>query len=228
MCGHRPARQFEQGANALPTENIRTASEAFDIDAREAQVLGTGPRLSPMTPEEFTPEARELSDAVRALFGVSDLSGVPEMFAILFKHPGVYRCQMQMGLELNKNGSLPPRERELVILRTAWLCRSPFEWGEHVEVGKNSGLTDEEIERIRHGSAAAGWGEHDRALLRATEELIDDHTTSDESWTVLAQSWSDKQLIELPTLVGAYALTAMLYHTMRFRLLPGNTGLRQA
>jgi alkylhydroperoxidase family enzyme len=199
----------------------------FDIDAREAQVLGDGPRLAPMTQEEFTPEAWELSNAVRSLFGVSDLSGVPEMFAILFKHPGVYRCQMQMGLELNKNGSLPPRDRELAILRTGWLCRSPFEWGEHVAVGKKAGLSDEEIERIRHGSDAPGWSEHDRAVLRATEELMDDHMLSDETWAVLARSWSDKQLIELPALVGAYALTAKLYHTMRFRLLPGNTGLRE-
>jgi 4-carboxymuconolactone decarboxylase len=211
---------------SVPQERIQTGFEAFDIDAREAQVIGKGQRIAPMAPDQFTPEALELANAVRTLFGVTDLSGIPDIFATMFKHPGIYRSQMQLGLELNKQGTLPPRERELAILRVAWLVRSPFEWGEHVEVGKQCGLSAEEIDRVPHGSAAEGWSEHDRALLRAVEELVGDHAISDETWEVLARSWTEQQMIELPGLVGSYVLTAMLYNSLRFALLEGNTGLR--
>jgi alkylhydroperoxidase family enzyme len=218
--------QLSSGELEMAQPGIRSGFEEFDIDAREAQVLGDGQRIAPMTPDEFTPEARELGDAVRTLFGVKDLSGVPDVFATMFKHPGMYRCQMQMGLELNKQGSLAPRDREMVILRVAWLVRSPFEWGEHVDVGKECGLSAEEIERIPHGSSAPGWDEHDRAVLRAVEELIGDYAIADETWAILTKALSEKQLIELPGLVGAYAQTAMLYNTLRFGLLPGNRGFR--
>jgi hypothetical protein len=115
----------------------------------------------------------------------------------------------------------------MVILRTAWLVRSPFEWGEHVAYGKRLGLTGEEIERITQGSCAAGWNEHDRAVLRGVEELLGDYAVSDQTWATLAKSWSEPQLMELPGLVGSYTLTAMLYNTLRFGLLEGNAGFRQ-
>lgn len=210
----------------MSCNRVQTGFEEFDIDAREAQVIGEEQRIAPMAPSEFPPEAKKLADEVRTLFGVTDLSGVPDTFATMFKHPGIYRGQMELGLELNQHGSLSPRERELVILRVAWLCRSPFEWGEHVDVGKKVGLTSEEIDRVTHGSAAAGWSDHERAVLRAVEDLIGDHAVSDAAWDELAKSWSEKQLIELPGLVGAYVLTAMVYNSLRMRPLEGNPGLR--
>lgn len=210
----------------MPSDRIQTGSENFDIDAREAQVIGKGQRIAPLAPDRLSEEAKELADAVRTLFGDTDMSNVPDVFATLFKHPGIYRCQMQLGLERNKKGTLPPRERELAILRVAWLSRSPFEWGEHVEHGKKHGITDAEIEKITRGSSAPGWRRHDRAILRGVEELMGDYAVSDPTWAVLAESWNEQQLMELPYLVGAYVLTALLYNTLRFDLLEGNRGLR--
>lgn len=205
---------------------IPSGSTPFDQEAREMQVASGDQRIAPLQPEEFTEEARKIAEDLRAFFGSKE-KGVPKSFATLFKHPGLYRGQMQLGLELNQNGTLPPREREMVILRTAWLVRSPFEWGEHVTYGKKLGLTSQDIERITQGSCAPGWNEHDRAVLRGVEELIGDYAVSDETWAILAKSWTEPQLMELPGLVGSYTLTAMIYNTMRFGLLEGNEGFSQ-
>ena len=209
-----------------PPGAVRSGPEDFDIAARERQVASGDQRITPLAPQEFTREAQETATALQAFFGSKE-AGVPKSFATMFKHPGLYRGQMQLGLELNRNGKLPPREREMAILRTAWLVRSPFEWGEHVAYGKRLGLSSEEIERITQGSSAAGWSEHDRAVLRGVEELIGDFAISDETWSILAKRWTEPQLIELPGLVGSYTMTAMLYNTLRFGLLPGNDGFRQ-
>ena len=83
--------------------------------------------------------------------------------------------------------TLPARERELVILRIGWLCRSGYEWGQHVAIGKAAGLSDEEIARIPKGADAAGWSAADRALLRATDELHGDAFISDATWAELAR-----------------------------------------
>jgi 4-carboxymuconolactone decarboxylase len=211
---------------AMPSSRIQSGPTPFDFDAREAQVASGDQRVEPLAPEHFTPEAQEIADNLRAFFGSRE-EGIPKTFATMFKHPGLYKGQMSLGLELNQNGTLSPREREMVILRTAWLVRSPFEWGEHVTYGKDLGLTTEDIERITQGSSAEGWNEHDRALLRGVEELIGDYALSDETWAILAKEWSEKQLMELPGIVGSYTLTAMLYNTLRFELLPDNEGFRQ-
>lgn len=209
-----------------PCSRVQTGFVPFDMDARERQVASGDQRVAPLKPEQFTQEAQDIADSLRAFFGSKE-EGVPKSFATMFKHPGLYRGQMQLGLELNRNGKLPPREREMVILRTAWLVRSPFEWGEHVEYGKKLGLTSEEIERITQGSSAPGWNEHDRAVLRGVEELHGDHALSDATWATLAKTWDEPQLMELPGLVGSYTLTAMLYNSLRFGLMKGNTGFRQ-
>jgi 4-carboxymuconolactone decarboxylase len=193
---------------------------------REQQVASGDQRIAPLSPQEFSAEAKQISDSLQAFFGSKE-EGVPKTFATMFKHPGLYRGQMQLGLELNQHGTLPPRERELAILRVAWLVQSPFEWGEHVAYGKKLGLSSEEIERITHGSAAAGWGEHDRAVLRGVEELMCDHAVSDGTWGALAKTWNEQQLMELPGLVGAYTMTAMIYNSLRFGLLKGNDGFSQ-
>jgi alkylhydroperoxidase family enzyme len=219
-----PAQADER--TQMPSSRIESGPTPFDWKAREEQVASGDQRVEPLPPEEFTEEAQEIADNLRAFFGSKEES-VPKTFATMFKHPGLYKGQMQLGLELNQNGALPPREREMVILRTAWLVRSPFEWGEHVTYGKRLGLTSEEIERITQGSSAQGWNEHDRAVLRGVEELLGDYALSDETWATLGKSWSEKQLMELPGLVGSYTLTAMLYSTLRFGLMPGNEGFSQ-
>jgi alkylhydroperoxidase family enzyme len=204
---------------------IPSGPEPFDYDAREKQVASGDQRIAPLKPEEFTRDAQEIAAQLQAFFGAKE-QGVPKTFATMFKHPGLYKGQMQLGLELNQHGKLPPREREMVILRTAWLVRSPFEWGEHVAYGKRVGLSGEDIERITQGSSAPGWGEHDRAVLRGVEELVGDYALSDATWATLARTWSEPQLMELPGLVGAYTMTAMIYNSLRFGLLKGNDGFR--
>jgi hypothetical protein len=39
-------------------------------------------------------------------------------------------------------GGIGPRERALTALRVCWLCRAPFEWGEHVDIAKHYGVSD--------------------------------------------------------------------------------------
>src|SRR5207245_2181605 len=70
-------------------------------------------------------------------------------------------------------GELPARDRELLILRTAWNCRSAYEWGQHVRIGLAAGVTQDEIDRVPPGPGAPGWSPLDAALLGAADELPD-------------------------------------------------------
>jgi 4-carboxymuconolactone decarboxylase len=118
-------------------------------------------------------------------------------------------------------GKLPARDRELLILRTGWHCRSPYEWGQHVRIAKAEGLSDEEIERVVAGPDAPDWSPFDRTLLTAADELHADACISDRTWAELAARFNDKQLIEVPMLVGHYHMVAFALNSLGVQREPG-------
>jgi alkylhydroperoxidase family enzyme len=187
------------------------------------QIVGDPPRIDPLQEEQLSEAQRELIAALRSSAG-APAEGIPEYFLITVKHPALFRSQMEMAKALF-TGTIPRRERELAVLRIGWLCRAPYEWGEHVDIAKRYGVTSEEIERVVQGSTAPGWSDHDAAVLRGVEELLSDYAVSDETWGMLAASWSEQQLLEFPLLVGAYVGTAMQQNALRMRLAPDNPGL---
>jgi 4-carboxymuconolactone decarboxylase len=197
---------------------------AFDIDAREAEIIGKPQRIRSLTPDEFDEEAAAMVTKLRATLGLST-EQVPAVFGLMLRHPGLFKVQMDMGVQLFK-GEIGPRERELAVLRIGWLCRAPFEWGEHVDIAKRYGMTADEIERVTQGSSAAGWSEHERAIIKGVEELFSTQMISDQTWEVLAKTWTERQLVEFPMLVGQYYATALQQNALRVRLADVNPGLR--
>src|SRR5580658_9156985 len=100
------------------------------------------PRIPPLPDAEWYDEQRELLTRGRSDVKVLNVFGTQ----ILFK------------------STLPPRERELLILRIGHLCNAKYEFHHHVAIGKQAGLTDEDIQSIQHGPASPHWTEFDRLL----------------------------------------------------------------
>lgn len=183
------------------------------------------PRISPLPPEQLGSDAMEVIAGVMKAQSKPSRSDVPAFIAIMLRYPELFRRQADLSAELFA-GALAFRDVELVLLRTTWICQAPFIFGEHVKTAKaNCGFTTEDIERIVAGSGAAGSDEHSRALLKATEELIDSAHISDETWALLAKTLDEKQLIELPILVAHNQGVAYVQNALRAPLMDGNEGL---
>ena len=202
----------------------QTGSISVDVAARQAHVVGQGPRIDALPNDGIDEATHALVNRVRAGAGAPSVPVLPQYMRMVLKHPELFRCQMELGTALF-NGRIPPRERELAVLRCGWLCRAPYEWGEHVDIGKRHGLTDAEVARVTEGSSAPGWSEHERAILRGVEELIGDQALSDATWAVLARSWDEAQLIEFPMMVGQYVSIAFVQNSLRVPLAGDNPGL---
>ena len=194
--------------------------------ARQADIVGKPQRVAPLKFEELSAETRAMIDHIRAAVGAGPATAenMPGYFLTMAKHPEVFRCQLEMGTAIFK-GAIPPHERELAVLRVAWLTRSPYEWGEHVDIAKRYGVSDEHVRRVAAGSSALGWSEHEAAILRAVEELLADQKIGDETWDELANTWNEQQLIEFPMMVGQYVATAFVQNSLRIRLAEDNPGL---
>lgn len=172
------------------------------------------PRLPPMDPDDMDPE-------LRLTFGDGPVLNI---FRTLAHHPKLMKRWLVFGNHVLAKSTLPPRERELVILRVGWLCRAEYEWAQHVVIAKGSGVTDEEIARIPEGPDAPGWSDLDRALLRATDELRSDAFVTDATWKALATHLDTKQLVDLLFTVGQYNLVSMVLNTLGVQLEPDADG----
>ena len=170
------------------------------------------PRVLPVTEADWTDDSRPV------LAANSARGPVLNVFATIARHPKLLKRWVVFANHVLNGSTLPARERELVILRTGFLCRSGYEWAQHATIGRHAGLTDEEIVRITHGPTADGWSNSDRVLLQATEQLVADHFISDSTWAALATVWSEQQLMDLVFAVGQYTLVSMALNSFGVQL----------
>jgi alkylhydroperoxidase family enzyme len=121
---------------------------------------------------------------------------------------------------LSRRNALPERDRELVILRTGYNCRSGYEWTQHKRIGLDCDLSEAEIERIKAGPDAEGWSDLDRAMLRATDELTGQHFVTDATWAALAPL-GDKGRMDLVFTVGQYTQVSMILNSFGIQVEEG-------
>lgn len=161
------------------------------------------PRIEPVSKENWTPEQQELLEPL-------DKAGrLWNVFTTLANHPDLYRQWLPFATYILRANSMPPRDREIAILRIGWLCRSEYEWGQHMRMGRRAGLTDDEMRRIAVGPQAPDWSAHDRLLLQATDELHADACIADATWQALSRTYSKQQMMDLVFTVGQYNLVSM-------------------
>ena len=80
------------------------------------------PRIPPLPREGRDPRTEELLEPLRRPDG-TELN----IFATLAHHPKLLKRWSAFGGVLLYGGSLPARERELLILRAGYLCRAHYE-----------------------------------------------------------------------------------------------------
>jgi 4-carboxymuconolactone decarboxylase len=164
------------------------------------------PRIPPVSLADADPETRALLDSL-STFRDDDVS-VLNVFGTLAQHPKLIKRWLVFANHVLLKSTISGRDRELAILRAGWRCHAPYEWGQHVVIGRREGITDEEIARIGAGPDAPGWSEHDAAILRAVDELHDTSTISDATWATLTETYDQQQCMDLVFAIGQYHLVS--------------------
>lgn len=160
----------------------------------------SSPRLVPLPESEWDPILYAIRRELRPVLNVHRVQA---------HHPRLFSAWGPLRNHIATGGTLPPRLRELVILRIAHRTASNYEWHQHVSRARREGLTDGEIEAVRTG-AAVRWERLEATLLMAADELFDDRSLSDETWDSLTAELTTEQILDLIFTVGAYVTMAML------------------
>ncbi len=176
------------------------------------------PRIAPLTDATSHPssaprcKARPFPVGRRSTFSARSLARQKRSPAFL---AGEATCS-------RKKNDLPGREREIVILRTGFNCRSGYEWVQHVEIGKRAGITDAEIAALKKG-AGANWSPADAALIRACDDLHARQFVSNETWAALRAHFSEKQCMDVVFTCGQYTQVSMMLNSFGVQLDEGQT-----
>jgi 4-carboxymuconolactone decarboxylase len=174
------------------------------------------PRIPPLPESEWDGETRRFLELPGG--SLSGQIGDNNVFSTVARHDDLFRAWFRFGGVLLTRGLLPARERELLILRAGYNCRSAYEWGQHARIGEQVGLSREEVLRVAAGPEAEGWSDADRTLLRAADELHEASKISDATWHRLAERYDQRELIELTMLIGHYHMLAFALNSFEVEL----------
>ncbi len=176
------------------------------------------PRLAPQPVEEMRQEWMDILARIPGA-GLKG-SGFPRnVLGVLMYNPETLgpfldywvTCKLKMGLSV--------REQELVILRMGCLFRSNYVWKHHVPVGREFGIDDNELERLR----AAHYEQfipREQAILVLTDELVEERTIRAETWARYSASLQQSDLVDLVGLVSQYVLFALMNNAMQVQVEP--------
>ena len=144
------------------------------------------------------------------------------VYTTLVRHPDLFADFLPFGRRLLRMSSLSARERELLIMRTAYRCRARYEWAHHDVIGRRAGLTDDDIALLGTDVPPVDTDAGTALLLRAADELVADHVLSDATWAQLAATYTVPQMIEICMLVGEYAMLAGTLNSLGVRSNPAS------
>jgi len=125
-------------------------------------------------------------------------------------HPELMKAWSPFRNHVVGNSSLSPRQRELLILRTACNCEADYEWVHHVERGLKAGLEKNEIERVKQGPGARGWAQDEAALLSAADDCHRNYQMTAKTLEKVGQYFNTQQQLDIAVTVGMYMTLALI------------------
>jgi len=180
-------------------------------------------RIGKLRPESLDPAQRDLYHSI--LHGprggrtnpvrlVDDDGCLEGPFNAFLLQPSVGNALQMLGATLRYDSTLPDRWREIAILVVAVHRASDFERYAHEPVARTLGVTAEQLMGIRTGHYGT-LDDHEKVLVHAVREMLDDEDLSDSTFAELRSLLGDPQILELTALVGYYSLLALQLRVFR-------------
>lgn len=172
------------------------------------------PRIMPLPESRWTEVHRSLAQKY---------SGSDNGFRTLLNVPQIVDAVMPLTLYLSEESTLTPRHRELLILRTVWLCGSQSLWPVHAARARTAGLTPGEIRRVAEGPDAAGWASFERTLLQLADQLFRNSAVANRTWRELASAYDVNHLMDAVETVNHFTFLSLLYNSLGVQPDAGTT-----
>lgn len=166
--------------------------------------------------------------AVEEARAEAERAGVPaqaaelNVFRALLRNPPLARWLADLLFGLLFRGELDARLRELVIMRLGWATGSVYEWTQHWRIATQMGIDPEDLLAVRDWRASERLSDADRAVLRATDETLEDGAVSAATLDACRRHvGDDARLLELVTCIANWRLVSTLLRSLEIPLEDG-------
>jgi alkylhydroperoxidase family enzyme len=168
----------------------------------------TRPRVAPVAPGS-RPELAELEARIKGARG-----RLSPLYQVLLNSPKLAAGWEHLFTVIRQQTSVPPRLRELVILRIAVLNGADYEFEAHVPHALQAGMTQGAIDALRKGSIR-NLSETESLVLRYTDAMTRELQVADELFDALRKQFDDKALVELTATIAGYNMVSRFLIAMR-------------
>lgn len=118
--------------------------------------------------------------------------------------------------------TIPPRLREIAILRQAACAKSRYELHQHRLIALSNGLSAEEISLITSPEPVALLSASENLVCKMSEQLEQSATLEDQTYAEARTTFADRQFVELVTLISFYCAVARFLNATRLEIESNN------
>lgn len=135
---------------------------------------------------------------------------------LLAHSPGGAKYLGGLGNWIRHESRLDARLRELAILQVGYLTRTPYEYSHHIKIGRDFGLSDDDIRAVADGADGARVGIDGLAqtVLRASREITEDQTMSQETFDSAREALGEEGVLDLTIVVSFYNAVIRVLKTL--------------
>jgi 4-carboxymuconolactone decarboxylase len=183
--------------------------------------MSSARRLDKIDVESLDDDQRALYESIaggpraNSPFRLADEQGRLEgPFNAFLLQPRLGDALQGLGAAVRYQTSLSGRAREIAILTVAAHTDSTFEWYAHEAVGRVVGLTDPELDALRHQRRDVFDGD-ERVVASVAHDLVSTGDLDDDAYAEAVAVLGTTALFELTTLVGYYTTLALQLRVFR-------------
>lgn len=200
--GHYSLNSMLLNSLGVPLDKFPIQTPGFQQSAGRHVGLACGPQPS-------APRIRPVDAEVSP--NLNGLKTLP-------RHPDMAK-KLDIWMSFVRECDVPPRLKELAILRTVWLLNSGYEWHQHVRSARQAGFTDEDFKALELGPRDSRWSEAETLVLDVCDELRRKSCIGDANWSALEHlGFSLHQRMDLIATIGQFTSISLMLNSLGVQL----------
>ncbi len=201
-------------------EDVLRGARVQERAAEKGANPQSGFRLALPKREQLDDEGKKFYDEIASRDG-RNIAGLRGPMGIRLYSPKLGELSRGLNQYLRFESGLSGPVRELAILIVARETSNQFEWAAHEPVARKEGLSETAIDTVKNRKSTAELGEEQSALIQLGREIFEDKEVSQDTFNRALNAFGKQGLVNIVSLMGSYASTAVLLKTFDMQLPPG-------
>lgn len=149
---------------------------------------------------------------------ITELGGKPiNLYRILANQPEMLDAWLEFAYSIRLSAKTARPLRELMILRTAQLQHSAYEWYQHRKMASSAGVDEHQIAELPMWRSSKAFNAKEKAALDLTEAIVHG-LVSDEVHAEAAKHFSQAEMIELVMTASFYSMVPRVLAALEVKI----------